>query len=92
MLLLLPDEEKGRVTGESLMEQNVCGNYVAILRNELVPVLGRIEPVAIAYAAAKGTTALNTSNALYDKRSIKEKLNSMGPEFWLQALLWDPVP
>lgn len=40
------------------LEQQVYNNYVAILKDELVPALGCTEPIAIAYAAAKAREVL----------------------------------
>ncbi len=40
------------------LEQKVYDNYVAILKEELVPALGCTEPIAIAYAAAKAREVL----------------------------------
>lgn len=38
---------------EQKMDQHVYEEYIAILKEELVPALGCTEPIAIAYAAAK---------------------------------------
>ena len=40
------------------MNQNVYREYLAILREEIVPALGCTEPIAIAYAAAKARSVL----------------------------------
>ena len=40
------------------MERELYDNYLAILREELVPAMGCTEPIAIAYAAAKAREAL----------------------------------
>lgn len=40
------------------MEKELYGNYVAILREELMPAMGCTEPIAIAYAAAKARAVL----------------------------------
>ena len=40
------------------MKKELYDNYVAILREELVPAMGCTEPIAIAYAAAKAREAL----------------------------------
>jgi len=40
------------------MEQEICDNYIAILKSELVPALGCTEPIALAFAAAKAKEVL----------------------------------
>ena len=40
------------------MDQHVYEEYIAILKEELVPALGCTEPIAIAYAAAKAREIL----------------------------------
>ena len=39
---------------EQKMDQHVYEEYIAILKEELVPALGCTEPIAIAYAATAG--------------------------------------
>ena len=43
---------------EQKMDQHVYEEYIAILKEELVPALGCTEPIAIAYAAAKAREIL----------------------------------
>lgn len=40
------------------MDQHVYNEYLAILREEIVPALGCTEPIAIAYAGAKARQLL----------------------------------
>ena len=40
------------------MDQHVYNEYLAILREEIVPALGCTEPIAIAYASAKARRVL----------------------------------
>mgnify|MGYP007015075683 CR=1 FL=1 len=40
------------------MDQHIYDEYLAILREEIVPALGCTEPIAIAYAAAKARSIL----------------------------------
>ena len=40
------------------MDKNIYDNYVRILESELVPALGCTEPIALAYASAKGREVL----------------------------------
>ena len=40
------------------MDQHIYEEYLAILREEIVPALGCTEPIAIAYAAAKARSVL----------------------------------
>ena len=42
------------------MQKELYGNYLEILREELVPAMGCTEPIAIAYAAAKARAVLGT--------------------------------
>lgn len=40
------------------MNDTIYGNYLEILREELVPALGCTEPIALAFAAAKAREVL----------------------------------
>ena len=40
------------------MEQIMCEKYISILKEELIPAMGCTEPIALAYAAAKGRELL----------------------------------
>lgn len=41
-----------------MLEQNMIRNFLDILREELIPAMGCTEPIALAYAAAKGRQVL----------------------------------
>ena len=41
------------------MDKKLYGDYVKILKEELLPAMGCTEPIAIAYAAALARNALN---------------------------------
>ena len=40
------------------MEKNIYDNYLAILREEMVPAMGCTEPIALAYGAARAREVL----------------------------------
>ena len=40
------------------MEKNIYDNYLAILREEMVPAMGCTEPIALAYGAARARVVL----------------------------------
>lgn len=42
-----------------MLEQNIMDNFINILEEELVPAMGCTEPIALAYAAAKGRQYLS---------------------------------
>lgn len=50
------------------MEQIMCEKYISILKEELIPAMGCTEPIALAYAAAKGRELLG---CLPDKVLVK---------------------
>lgn len=50
------------------MEQIMCEKYISILKEELIPAMGCTEPIALAYAAAKGRELLG---CLLDKVLVK---------------------
>lgn len=50
------------------MEQIMCEKYISILKEELIPAMGCTEPIALAYAAAKGREILG---CLPDKVLVK---------------------
>ena len=50
------------------MEQIMCEKYISILKEELIPAMGCTEPIALAYAAAKGRELLG---CLPDKVLLK---------------------
>ncbi len=41
-----------------MLEENIKNEYIAILKEELVPAMGCTEPIALAYASAKGREVL----------------------------------
>ncbi len=47
------------------MDENIQNQYIAILKEELIPALGCTEPIAIAYAAAKARRYLADFHATY---------------------------
>ena len=41
-----------------MIKRELCDEFLAILREELVPAMGCTEPIALAYAAARGRKVL----------------------------------
>lgn len=45
------------------MEKNIYDNYLAILREEMVPAMGCTEPIALAYGAARAREVLGKNRS-----------------------------
>ena len=43
-----------------MFDETIKNNYLAILREELIPAMGCTEPIAVAYCAAKARSLLGT--------------------------------
>ena len=54
------------------VEKNIYDNYLAILREEMVPAMGCTEPIALAYGAARAREVLWKRTGAYCGKMLRK--------------------
>ena len=54
------------------MDKNIYKNYLAILREEMIPAMGCTEPIALAYGAARAREILGKEPEAYRSKMFRK--------------------